>query len=181
MNMKFEENWKKAVKETEIYRVRLKHLSNYKDTNLPYIFLSESVINTNNTVVRKGNIIIDKPLIFFPSNFPQFEGFNFEEDYHISENILCSFLLIRGINLPSLKFKNQTYTLEVLETSLEKTIKYFLQELEKKENIDSGLIVGPDDVWQFSLLIYAVGLMNRSLPYDIESFLKDLRQRMKDN
>ena len=39
---------------------------------------------------------------------PHFEGFDFEEGMRLNEDLLMSFLLVRGISFPSLKYNNRT-------------------------------------------------------------------------
>ncbi|MEA3560572.1 MAG: hypothetical protein U9R31_02245 [Candidatus Omnitrophota bacterium] len=176
--MNLEEKWDRAVKKTEIIRARLSNLLTLERTSLPYIFLAESSVNIGDTVVRKGRVLAHKPLIVLPQNFPQFEGFEFEKDYETNEDMVRSLLLMRGISFPSLKYNNEISTIEVHEQPLVKAIKHFSLRLEKKEDIRRGLIIGPEDTWQFSLLIYVSLLITRSASNDINKLLEDFRKKM---
>ncbi len=176
--MDLEESWNKAVKKTEIIRSRLGKLLTFEDTSLPYIFLAESSVNIGDTVVRRGKILAHKPLIVLPRNFPQFDGFEFEKDYHVNDDVIRTLLLMRGITFPSLKYSNEISTVEVHEQSLERAKKYFSLELEKKEDVQRGLIIGSEDTWQFSILIYVDILMTKSTSNDITKLLDDFKKKM---
>ena len=95
--MNIQDAWEKALKTTEITRPRVQPLQTYAVTHLPYVFLAESAVNPGDTVVRQGQVIIEKPALILPSLSPHFEGFEFERDLQISEDFLTTFLLVRGI------------------------------------------------------------------------------------
>src|SRR3989338_6177376 len=151
--MDIQELWEKALKQTELIRLRLQDLASFETTAVPYIFLAESSLNQGDTVVRKGHVLIERPSIVLPNFSPQFEGFEFDTALHLSEDALTTFLLVRGIQFPSLKYRHQVSALDVVERSLQQTIDGFIQQLAVAEDIKTGLVVGPEDTWQLSLLI----------------------------
>ncbi|MDI6736415.1 MAG: hypothetical protein QME42_09550 [bacterium] len=175
--MNLEEKWQRAIKETEIVRHRISQLFTFKPTDLPYIFLAESGVNIGDTVVRKGKILVHEASIILPPNFPQFEGFDFEESYHIDKDSFRAFLLLRGVTFPSFKYLNETYSIDIYEGNLEKAVKHFQDELEKAEDVHSGLVVGPDDCWQFSVLFFVLNIVSRSASNDVKRLLKDFREK----
>lgn len=175
--MDLHDKWEKALKKTEILRLRASTLFTFKLTELPYIFLGESAVNIGDTVVRKGKVLVHEPSIFLPPNFPQFEGFEFEKDYQADEDAVRTFLLVRGVSFPSLKYTNEVSTIDVYENSLSKAINHFSHQLEMKEDIYTALIVGPEDCWQFSVLIFVCAMVTKSAPGDLKKFLEDLRKR----
>jgi hypothetical protein len=177
--MDIEKYWEKAIRNTEIEKSWLGYLNPNSPTILPYIFLSESLLDNSDTVIREGKIEISKPLIYLPSNMPILEGFDLEKE-NISENSLITFLLIRGINFPSLKYANIVYNLDIESKPLKEAIKTYKDKLSKKEDIHTGLIIGPDDCWQLSLLIYVAGLAAKSAPQDIKKFLEELRKKFRE-
>lgn len=173
-----DERWEKATRETKILKYRLRSLLTFDSTELPYIFLAASAINEGDTVVRKGSIVVHRPLIVLPRDpSAQFEGFEFEDDLDITGDDVRRFLLMRGISFPSLKYRNQTHNLDIYEGRVEKAIEYFSDQLEKKEDTHSGLITGPEDAWQFSILIYVAAMAMRSASRDVEQIIEELRRR----
>jgi len=148
-------------------------LYTFDQTVLPYVYLAESVVNTGDIVVRKGKITVEKPIILLPGNLPQFEGFQIDDkSFETSNDSVAMFLFMRGISFPSMKYSNQTQKLEVIPGPLSKVVNRFKRELEKKEDISTGLIISSEDCWQFSILIYAAALAAKSVPEDIKNILK---------
>ena len=174
--MDLEKLWQKALKKTEIHKARLSTLYTFQPTDLPYILLTESAVNLGDTVVRRGKIRVDKPLIVLPHHHPLFEGFDFAEDFKADDDSVRSFLLLRGLDLPSLKYKNRTYSLDIFEDSLKKAIEYYKDKLQRKEDTHLGLIIGPDDAWQFSVLIYVAAMVSKSATSDIEKYIRRLKE-----
>lgn len=165
--MDIEQLWGKARKKTEIVRGRAKSLPTFSSTEVPYIFLSESVVNEGHTVIRRGKVAIDRPLILLPEDLPQFEGFDFEENFDIDQGAVQMFLLMRGIRFPSLKYNNSVEDLSIDEASLAKNTERIKKQLEREENVNTALILGPDDCWQFSILVYMMSLVGRCARNDI--------------
>ena len=167
--MDIQEAWNKALKQTEIVRPRIEPLSRVASTDLPYIFLAESAVNRGDTVVRKGEVTVEKPAIILPSNLPHFEGFEGDEKSFWNEAGLMQFFLVRGIRFPSFKYNNKTHSVDVYEGGLQKAVRHYLQELQKKENISTGLVLGPEDGWQFSILIFIGSQSSRQAEGDFKN------------
>ena len=169
--MNIQEAWQKALKQTEIIRPRIEPLSRVAATELPYIFLAESAVNHGDTVVRKGEVTVEKPAIILPSNLPRFEGFESEADAESAwdESGMMQFFLVRGIRFPSLKYSNKTQGVDLHEGSLKQAVQHYLSELQKKENISTGLVLGPEDCWQFSVLIFIAQQSSRQAEGDIKN------------
>ncbi len=174
--MDFQDAWGKALKETEIIRSRIMGLHTFDQTHVPYVLLSASSINPGDTVVRSGEVLVDRPSLILPPHIPQFEGFSFD-DLNGGEDALINFLLVRGVSLPSLKYNNKTNQLDVFEGKVDQAIAHFGNRLQREENTSTGLIVAPEDVWQFSLLIFICSQISRSSASDIRRLLEDFRRR----
>jgi len=171
--------WEKALKKTEIVRSRVQPLLTFEATRMPYIFLAESALNIGDSVVRKGKVLVEKPSIVLPDNIPQFDGFDFDKDLHVGEETVKNFLFVRGIRFPSYRYNNRTQSLDVREGSLSKAIDFFSDKLQKKEDVHAGLIVGPEDCWQFSVLIFICSMIVRSADSDIQKLLDDIEKRKR--
>ena len=177
--MDIHELWDHARKQTEIIRMRLQDLSTFDATVVPYTFLAESALNPGDTVVRRGQVLIERPSIVLPGFSPQFEGFEFERDWHVSDDAVTTLLLVRGIQFPSLKYRHQTSSLDLFEDSLRNAIKHFTNQLAAAEDIKTGLVVGPEDAWQFSLLLLVGALVVRSAEGDLRRILEEWRKRQR--
>lgn len=168
--------WLKALKNTEIIRPRVHGLLSNQDTQVPYIMLSESSINLGDTVVRKGEVVVEKPALVLPPASPQLEGFEFAVDENFKQDAFVNFLLVRGVTLPSMKYNNTTNSLEVFDGDLAKAVGHYGNLLQRQENVTTGLITGPEDGWQFSVLVYICSQVARHAERDIRNLLKDIKE-----
>ncbi len=179
--MDIEDLWDRARQQTEILRLRLQDLATFESTLVPYIFLAESSLNQGDTVVRKGQVVIERPAIILPNFSPQFEGFGFDEALHVNADAVATFLLVRGMQFPSLKYRHQVSSLDVMEQSLQKAIQHYGHELTMREDVATGLVVGPEDAWQFSLMLFVGALVVRSAEGDLRRILEEWRRRQKSS
>ncbi len=175
--MNFYEAWNKALKKTEIIRSRVTGLHVHSATDVPYILLSASSVNPGDTVVRQGKVLIEKPSLIVPPSSPQFEGFEFDRHGHSREDSAVNYLLVRGVRLPSMRYNNQTCSLDVREGSLDQAVRYYHDVLQRGENVQSGLITGPEDCWQFSLLLFVCSQVARNAEADIKGLLEENQDR----
>ncbi len=175
--MDLEKLWSKALKHTEIIRSRVHALLTFQDTHVPYVFLSESTINEGDTVVRKGEVLVEKPSIILPPHIPQFEGFEFGEEKNWDEDSIINFLLVRGVTLPSLKYNNKTHSLNIYEGNLNNAINHYNDWLQHHEDVHTGLITGPEECWQFCVLIFICSQVAKNADIDIKNLLKGFKKR----
>jgi hypothetical protein len=68
-----------------------------------------------------------------------------------------------------MKYENKIASLDVREEKLSRAAEFFLQALQRQENVSTGLVIGPEDCWQFSVLIFICGQITRSAEGDIRN------------
>jgi hypothetical protein len=171
------DRWEKALKKTEIIRPRVQPLLIYETTELPYIFLAESTLNVGDSIVRKGRVFVEKPSILLPENLPQFDGFEFDEEDDLKQDMVMNFLLVRGVRFPSYMYNNKIYSLDVYEGQLKNAIGHFTELLQKAEDVHTGLIIGPEETWQFSVLIFICTMVAKYADRDIKKIIDDLGKK----
>lgn len=175
--MNLEDAWQKALDHTKVIRSRAKSLETFEATALPYIFLGDSSLHAGDVVVRKGEVTVERPSLALPGNSPFFQGFEFEENLPAGASLLDSFFLIRGIRFPSYKYSHKAESLDVFESGMENAVRKYRDELQHREDVRTGLVTGPEDCWQFSVVILIASLMARQAEGDFrrmfERFLKD--------
>ncbi len=164
--MSLDAKWEKAVHTTQIVRPRIKPLSTYEATRLPYVFLAEAPGSDSRTLVRKGEVVVERPQLVLPSGIAQFEGFDFESA-GIGEDFLKTFFLVRGIRFPSFKYANKTEPTEVREERLSAAVARLQTELGRKEDVHTGLFTGDEDVWPLAVLLFTCGMAFRSADLDV--------------
>ncbi|MDP3920324.1 MAG: hypothetical protein Q8R76_05915 [Candidatus Omnitrophota bacterium] len=165
------------MRHTEVIRPRIQPLLSSEVTPLPYVFLSESLGDVANTVVRKGKVLVEKPTLILPPNTPELNGFSADDEPSFRADIMMNFLLVRGIRFPSMKFNNITDSVGIFDGRLQKAIDYYTDLLQKEENVTAGLVMGREDVWPFSILIFVGAQMVRSADGDIRKLLEEYHKR----
>ena len=178
-HMDIQENWEKALSSTEIVRSRVRHLLTFDDTKVSYILLSKSTVNLGDTVVRKGDVVVTKPSLILPPNIPQFQGFKFADEETFNPDAMINFLMIRGISMPSMKYKNETYSVDVHEDEIERAVAYYKDYLQRREDVQTGLVVCPDECWQFSLLLFIGMQVAKNTEFDIRQLIEKHRKENK--
>ena len=166
--------WNQALKGTEIIRARMLELKTFEATPLPYIFLAESQLNAGDTVVRRGQVMVERPALILPT--AHLEGFEFSKEGGAGDDAVLNFLLVRGIRFPSLRYQHELSSLDVREGSLRDAITHFTDLLAKAEDVQTGLVMGPEDAWQFSILILVGSLISRSAEGDLRRLLEQWRR-----
>ena len=177
--MNIQDAWEKALRSTKIIRSRAHDLQTFSDTKLPYTLLSEAMVNRGDTVVRKGEVTVAKPAIVLPHDIPIFEGFDFEKDFELGQDIITNFFLVRGVTFPSMKYDNKTNRLDIFNGHIDKAIGHYSDALQRREDVHSGLIVAPEDCWQFSLLIFICTQVAKSANSDIRRLLDYFKKKGK--
>jgi len=169
--------WEKALRETNIIRSRITGLQTFGETQVPYILLSPSEVNEGDTVARTGQVLVHRPSLILPPNIPQLEGFNFDDKDSFQEDTMINFLMVRGISLPSMKYDNKIFSLNVFEGKIDDAIGFYGNQLQREENTSTGLICGPAQVWQFSLLIFICSQIAKNSSTDIRRLLDEYHEK----
>ncbi|MFA7001329.1 MAG: hypothetical protein WC352_04210 [Candidatus Omnitrophota bacterium] len=164
------------MKQTEIVRPRIQPLQTFDKTLLPYIFLAESAVNAGDTVVRKGEVTVEKPSLLLPPNLPLFEGFESDHASKSDLDTLADFLLVRGVRFPSMNYHNKTESVDVREGKLGEAVGHYERELQRAENVSTGLVIGPEDCWPFSVMVYIGSAVLRSAENDIRRLWERYRE-----
>ena len=175
--MDLDEKWQRSLEHTKILRFYRPLLSADDATEIAYVFLGASEVNPGDTVMRRGKVVVDRPLIILPRNIPQFLGFELEEELDTDADALRFFFSLRGVHFPSLKYQHEVSSIDLCEGELTRHSDRLEQQLSQQEDITTGLVIGMPSGWQFSLLIYVSFLINRSAPSDFQKFLDELRKR----
>lgn len=175
--MEMEDAFKIAQSDTKFIRARKNLLYTFGSTRLPYICLSESSEKTGHVVVRKGEVLVDKPQIAVPGMTFSLEGFeDFDENSDSSEEGLAV-LLARRISLPPSKYVNkhgdESFEVSTLSESIERTIR----RLDDDNDVRTGVIAGPDKVWGLSILLYVGNQVARSAASNVQEHFEHLRLR----
>jgi hypothetical protein len=170
-----EEKFRQYWRQTEIIREYQRILFTFGDMELPYVFVAENRQLADRTVVRKGTMVLQKPRIFLPENTkgPEFEGF--EHPDALGREIAY---LFRAAKLPYSHVTNRPIAQEKLEYGrAAEVIEKIIKEMDLHNDTDTGLIKGPVDGVDVSLIRYSFGLAIKSAPENISEFLEHIRKQ----
>jgi hypothetical protein len=155
---------------TRIVRTRKNLLYTFGSTRLPYRFLAPSAVNEGDVVLRRGTVTVEPPKILAPRNPVEFEGFGIEDEEGAEG--MVPVLLNRWVHFPPAKYQNSNASLEVVGGPLEAALERQVNELDRENDIRTGVVLGPEDRWGFSVIGYVGQMVARSAPSNIGEFFE---------
>lgn len=174
--MDITELWQRALKETRIFRKRIASLDTFDQSALPYILVCDD--RRTHTVVRRGHVVISKPALMVPDHHPMFEGFDFES-MQVGENTISTMLYVRGIHLPTVNVKN-LQTQSLYDGDPADAVAQYGSQLQRDEDVKTGLIGSDEAFWPLSLLFYTSTLIAKNIPKDLERMIQKIRDEGHD-
>lgn len=157
---------------TEVLRSRKNILFTFGPTKLPYLCLSER--ETGEIAVRAGEITADRPAIAVPGEDWKFDGFEMDG---IDKDGMVPVLIARGIHIPPLSYTNTAEPVRIERGDLRAILDRELERLEGLQDIRTGVIRAPEEVWKMSLLLYVTMQIARSAPSNVAEHMERLRLR----
>ena len=176
--MNIQDTWEKALRNTKIIRARAHDLQTFSDIMREH-YGGFCHGKQGRYSCQEGEVTVAKPAIVLPHDIPIFEGFDFEKDFELGQDIITNFFLVRGVTFPSMKYDNKTHRLDIFNGHIDKAIGHYSDTLQRKEDVHSGLIVAPEDCWQFSLLIFICMQVAKSANSDIRRLLDHFKKKGK--
>jgi hypothetical protein len=161
-----DEKIREAVSRTEILRPPKRSLATFGTTNVYYYLLtepaySELVESSNETVIREGRVIAERPRIVTPYYLSQIEGFSQD-----ARRYLDMLIKTHGANAPGLfySYKNEPEELTIVADNLLAVVDKLNLDIDKSGNPLTSIIKGLDELWDVSLLKFIYELTKSSLP-----------------
>ena len=161
-----DERLKYVVKHTEILRLPKQTLSTFGMTNIYYYLVTEPVYSelakdTNETVVREGRVIAERPRVVTPYYLSQLEGFSPEARKYFD-------MLVRvhgAANAPGLfyTYRNEPKELTIVSDNLLSVVSKLNAEIDKRGDPLTSIIKGEDEFWDVSLMKFIYEMTRSSL------------------
>jgi hypothetical protein len=165
----YDERVEFAARHTEILRHPRQHLSTFGITNIYYYLITEPVYSelvedVNETVIREGRVIAERPKIVTPYYLTHLEGFSYDARRYFE--IL---LRMHGPDTPGLfyTYKNEPKELNIVSDSWQLVIDKLNKEIDEKGDPMASIIKGQDDLWDVSLLKFIYEITSSSLQSNI--------------
>lgn len=160
-----DERIENAVRHTEILRPPKQSLSTFGTTNIYYYLVTEpAYLETtkvaNETVIREGRVIAEKPRIVTPYYLSRLEGFSFE-----ARRYLDALIKIHGLTAPGLfySYKNEPKELNIVSDKLLSVVDKLNTEIDKRGDPLTSIIKGEDELWDVSLMKFIYEISRNSL------------------
>jgi len=158
-----------AARHTEIIRYPRQHLATFGVTNVYYYLITEPTYSeisndTNETVIREGRVIAERPKIVTPYYLTNLEGFSYDARQYFQK-----LLMMHGPNAPGLfyAYKNEPRELNIVADKWPVVVEKLNAEIDKKDDPLATIIKGQDDLWDVSLLKFIYEITSRSVQNNI--------------
>ena len=159
-----------AARHTEIVRHPRQHLATFGITNIYYYLVTEPTYSeisndTNETVIREGRVIAERPKLVTPYYLTHLEGFSYDARQYFEK-----LMMMHGPSAPGLfyTYKNESRGLNIVSDGWQVVVEKLNDEIDKKGDPLAAIIKGQDDLWDVSLLKFIYEITSRSVQSNLE-------------
>ncbi|MEE9247348.1 MAG: hypothetical protein V3U79_01450 [Dehalococcoidia bacterium] len=159
-----------AMSQTEVLRVPRQNLATFGTTNVRYFLLtkpaySDLISASDDTVIREGRVISERPRVVTPGYMLNLQGFGDNARGYFNRLIAE-----HGPNVPGIlyHYRNEQKNLNIVSGD----VLSVMDRIEKEIGEDPlvGIIRGVDELWDISLLKFIHDLTARSLEGNLRDF-----------
>ena len=154
-----------AARYTQILRYPRQHLATFGVTNIYYYIVTEPVYSeliqeTNETVIREGRVITERPKIVTPYYLMRLEGFSPDARQYFE-----MLLKMHGGDTPGLfyTYKNEPKGLNIVSDNLPVVVEKLNKEIDRRGDPLASIIRGQDELWDVSLLKFIYEITRNSV------------------
>ena len=170
-----DERIENAVRQTEILRLPRQALATFGTTNIGYYLVTRPVYTeptqeADETVVREGRVIAERPRIVTPHYLSQLEGFSKDAKRYF-DMVIQNY----GPNIPGLfyTYRNEPGDLTIVNEDLRSVVDRLNSEIDRSGDPLVTIIKGQDELWDVSLMRFIYEITRGSMPKN----LSQLRSR----
>lgn len=159
-----------AMSQTEVLRAPRQNLATFGTTNVRYFLLtkpaySDLISTSDDTVIREGRVISERPRVVTPGYMLNLHGFGDNARGYFNRLIAEN-----GPNVPGIlyHYRNEQKNLNIVSGN----VLSVMDRIEKDVGDDPlvGIIRGVDELWDISLLKFIHDLTTRSLEGNLRDF-----------
>jgi len=159
-----------AISNTFVLRQPKQTLSTFGTTNIHYYLLTKPVYsdminnggNADETVVREGRVITERPKVITPSYLFSLEGFSNHARKYLE-------LLVQryGPNAPGIfySYKNEPKDTSVVSSPMKTVIERINREIDNRGEPLSTIIKGVDEMWDVSVMKFIYEVTENSVSH----------------
>jgi hypothetical protein len=162
--MEADDRIREAVIKTQIVRAPKQSLATFGTTSVYYYLVAEAAFNelvkSNETVIREGRVIAERPRIVTPSYLSRVQGFSPEARKYFE-----MLMTVQNPNSPGLiyTYRNEPKELNIVSDALPEVIARLNNEIDKKNNPLTSIIKGEDALWDVSILKFIYEITQNSV------------------
>ncbi len=162
--MESEDKIRDAVLNTQIVRAPKQSLATFGTTNIYYYLVARATSNeisgADETVIREGRVIAERPKIVTPSYLSRVQGFSAEARKYFE--MLMTHL---DPNSPGLyyAYRNEPKELNVVSDNLKAVVARLNEQIDQKGDPLTSIIKGEDMLWDVSILKFIYEITERSV------------------
>ena len=160
-----DERIREAVRHTKILRPPKQSLATFGTTNIYYYLLTEPVYkdlveDANETVIREGRVIAQRPKVVTPNYLSRLEGFSSEARRY--------FEMLTGKHGPNVaglfySYRNEPKELNIVSDGLLVVVDRLNAEIDKRGEPLTSIIKGEDELWDVSLMQFIYEITESSV------------------
>ena len=167
-------NWMKAVEQAYVVKFPKQHLATFGTTNINYYVVTEPIYTAIDPgkkelegVIRKGRVIAEKPSIITPRYAMSLSGFS-DDAYDYMKRASQ----IYGPNSPGIlyRYRKEEGQLDVVSGMPQQIARNISNELNRKKDNLSVVMVGIDEFWDVALLKFSYEFTSSSISYNAREF-----------
>jgi hypothetical protein len=158
-----------AVRHTEILRFPKQTLATFGMTNIAYYLVTEPIYSeltggADETVIRKGRVVADKPRIVTPYYLSRLEGFSSD-----AKRYFDMLIWKHGPDAPGLfyTYRNEPRGLTIASSSLSEVVEGLKKEIDDRNDPLTAIIRGQDELWDVSLMKFIHEITQSSMQQNL--------------
>ena len=162
----------RAAEQTWVVRHPKQRLATFGTTSLSYYVVTEPIYRElqpedPESVVRQGKVVAEKPAIVTPFYAMSLDGFS-DDAYDYFKHLSLEY----GPNSPGIlyKYRNEAEKMDILTGAPADIAGRIGEDLDRKNDDLSVVMVGVDELWDVSLLKFIYDFTSRSAIHNAEEF-----------
>ncbi len=160
-----DERIKEAVRHTQTLRLPKQSLATFGTTNIYYYLVTEPaykelVKNVDETVIREGRVVAQRPRVVTPSYLSRLQGFSIE-----ARRYFDTLTRQHGADAPGIfySYRNEPRELTIVSDSLRSVVAKLNADIDKRGDPLTSIIKGEDELWDVSLLKFIYEITKGSI------------------
>ena len=158
-----------AVEQTEILRAPKQSLTTFGTTNIYYYLVTEPAYaeltpNTQETVVREGRVIAEKPKIVTPYYLSSLEGFSDNARRYFDSLVQMYGRSVQGLLYA---YRNEPKEMNIVSNNLLEVVAKLNEDLDRRNDPLTTIIKGMDEMWDVALIKFIFEMTQRSVDNNV--------------